>query len=225
MKIALAPSPNFGPRALGKKISLLILHYTDTATAQESLRLMQSPAHQASAHYLIDEDGAVTRLVEEEHRAWHAGKSYWAGETDVNSCSIGIELQNPGHSHGYRAFPAAQIRAATALCRDIIARHALLPQNILAHSDVAPLRKKDPGELFPWRQLAEDGVGLWPDAPQGEMLTEEKIASLLTRIGYDPAADFTARLTAFQRHYVPESFPQAGKINPLTCARLTALCK
>src|SRR5262249_26037816 len=152
-----APSPNFGPRKEGKKIKYLILHYTDTQTAFEALKLLQGgdPAHQVSAHYLVDEDGTVMRIVDEAMRAWHAGKSYWEGEEDLNSCSIGIEIQNPGHTNGYRPFPEEQIAAVAELCDGIIERHNILPCHVLAHSDIAPERKADPGELFPWQALSE----------------------------------------------------------------------
>lgn len=204
-----APSPNFGPRAEGKKIKYLILHYTGTKTAFESIRLLQGgePKHPVSAHYFVDEDGSVMRFVDENMRAWHAGKSYWEREEDINSCSIGIEIQNPGHEFGYRPFPDEQIKVVAELCHGIIDRHGILPTYVLAHSDIAPERKEDPGELFPWQALSEQGIGLWPETDaQGKDEEPEEIGAILTKYGYDPRADLKARITAFQRHFVPEIF-------------------
>ncbi len=225
-----APSPNFNARKDGKKIKYLILHYTGSPTAFEALRLLQGddPAHQVSAHYLVDETGGVTRLVDEAMRAWHAGKSCWEGETDINSCSIGIEIQNPGHEHGYVPFPDAQMQSVVALCLGIIGRHAILPQNILAHSDVAPDRKKDPGELFPWEDLAAQGVGLWPKNDDSDALKTEDIKPALFRYGYDPGLDEKTLITAFQRHFEPEAFltpGTAGTPTPITAQRVQALTR
>ena len=146
-------------------IDMLVLHYTGMRSAAEALRRLTSPEAAVSAHYLIDEDGAVWRLVPEERRAWHAGVSYWRGRRDINSASIGIELVNPGHEFGYRAFPEAQVAALEVLCRDVLSRYQIPPRHVLGHSDVAPARKDDPGELFPWRRLARAGIGLWPEPP------------------------------------------------------------
>jgi len=212
-----APSPNFGIRKEGKKIKYLILHYTGSPTSFEALRLLQGgdPAHQVSAHYLVDEAGGVTRLVDESMRAWHAGVSSWEKEEDVNSCSIGIEIQNPGHAYGYVPFPDKQMEAVAELCRDIIARHGILPCNVLAHSDIAPERKFDPGELFPWEYLAKQGVGLWPDTSNSPSLSTgegEDIKPILTSCGYDPRVDLKTLITAFQRHFEPEAFLTPEKI-------------
>jgi N-acetylmuramoyl-L-alanine amidase len=215
MIVADAPSPNFGPRAASKKIKYLILHYTGTPTGFEALRLLQGgdPTHEVSAHYFIDEAGAVTRIVDESMRAWHAGKSSWEGEEDINSCSIGIEIQNPGHEYGYVPFPDVQMKSVAELCRDIISRHALLPNHILAHSDIAPLRKKDPGELFPWQALTAQGIGLWPEVTDSDqeaagpiLQSPEEVKSILTCYGYDARCDLKTLVTAFQRHYEPEAF-------------------
>lgn len=204
-----APSPNFGARAKGKKISFLILHYTGMPTAEESLRIMQDPKHQAAAHYMVDEQGRMYQLVSEDKRAWHAGKSYWAGEEDINSCSIGIEIQNPGHEHGYTRFPRQQIDAVVKLSSAIIKRHHILPQNVLAHSDVAPARKQDPGELFPWKELAARGVGLWPRISKADKIGETKdIRTLLERYGYDGSKPRKTLVTAFQRHFQPDIFKE-----------------
>ncbi|MDB5407477.1 MAG: hypothetical protein JWL84_2389 [Rhodospirillales bacterium] len=179
---------------------MLVLHYTGMTSAAAALARMCDPAAQVSAHYLIDEDGAITRLVAEEHRAWHAGAASWGGVADVNSCSIGIELQNPGHEYGYRDFPAAQIAALTELARDIVTRHRIPAARVLGHSDVAPARKQDPGEKFPWAGLAADGLGLWPDF--GAAATPGDAARQLTAIGY-ATGDLAATVTAFQRHWRP----------------------
>ena len=158
------PSPNFGERAAPGRIDILLLHYTGMASAEAALARLSDPASKVSSHYLIDEDGSCYRLVPEEKRAQHAGVSSWAGESDVNSRSIGIELVNPGHELGYRDFTQAQIAVLIALARDILARHPIPPARVLGHSDVAPLRKQDPGERFPWQRLARHGIGLWPEA-------------------------------------------------------------
>jgi N-acetylmuramoyl-L-alanine amidase len=225
-----APSPNSGERKDGKTVSILVLHYTDTKDEEESLRLMQDPAHQAAAHYLVGEDGRVWRLVGEDRRAWHAGKSCWRGEEDVNSASIGIEIQNPGHGHGLRPFTQAQMAAVKELCREIIARHGIAPRNVVAHSDIAPERKKDPGELFPWAELAAEGIGLWPEvrAEERDLMGEAEARALLSGIGYDPRADFAAVMTAFQRRFYPESFTaenQSPAPDAEAFARLRALAR
>lgn len=205
-----APSPNFNARKDGKKVKYLVLHYTGTKTAFEALQLLQGsrPDHQVSAHYLVDEEGGVTRLVDESMRAWHAGKSCWESEEDINSCSIGIEIQNPGHEYGYTNFPPAQMQAVAELCLAIIERHGILPQHVLAHSDIAPERKVDPGELFPWEWLAAQGIGLWPEAPDEETAADpaDDLKSLLTQFGYDSRVDLKTLTSAFQRHFAPEVF-------------------
>jgi N-acetylmuramoyl-L-alanine amidase len=227
MNIVDAPSPNFGPRKEGKKIKYLILHYTDTETSFEALKLLQGndPAHQVSAHYLVDEDGTVMRIVDEANRAWHAGKSYWEGEEDINSCSIGIEIQNPGHTNGYREFPKEQIAALVELCQGIIERHGILPCHVLAHSDIAPERKADPGELFPWQELAEQGIGVWPEPGEFE---KGDIKKILTKYGYDPRVDQKTLIKAFQRHFEPEAFltpDSAGTETPDTVKKSQSLLK
>ncbi|MFH1158034.1 MAG: N-acetylmuramoyl-L-alanine amidase [Pseudomonadota bacterium] len=232
-----APSPNFGPRKENKKIKFLVLHYTGRPTAFESLRLLQGkdPSHEVSAHYLIDEEGGVTRIVDEAMRAWHAGKSCWEREEDVNSCSIGVEIQNPGHEYGYVRFPEIQMSAVAELCKGIIERHRILPYHVLAHSDIAPGRKTDPGEKFPWASLAQQGVGLWPDVTETDALDAENvwqnpedIKSLLTRYGYDSRCDLKTLVTAFHRHFEPEIFDAPEKIgaeNLNTISRMQALMR
>ncbi|MCF8496653.1 MAG: N-acetylmuramoyl-L-alanine amidase, partial [Alphaproteobacteria bacterium] len=143
-------SPNFNDRAAGARPSLLILHYTGMPGAKEALDRLCDPASQVSAHYLIEENGRLHALVDPRRRAWHAGRSYWKGERDINSHSLGIEIVNPGHEFGYRPFPPAQINALVKLSKTLMKRHGIAPGGVLAHSDVAPARKQDPGELFPW---------------------------------------------------------------------------
>ncbi len=155
------PSPNHDDRG-GAAIDMLVLHYTGMKTEEGALERLCDPAAKVSAHYTIGEDGTVYAHVPEARRAWHAGVSFWAGVTNVNARSIGIELVNPGHEYGYRAFPDAQIAALIILCHGILQRHPISPTRVLAHSDVAPARKEDPGELFPWERLAKAGIGLWP---------------------------------------------------------------
>jgi len=197
MKITELPSPNFDSRE-GHAVDMLILHYTGMKTAQEALGRMQSPEAKVSAHYMVDEDGSLYRLVEEDRRAWHAGLSSWRGESNINQRSIGIEIQNPGHEFGYRPFPAAQMKMVAWLCRDILSRHEIPARNVVAHSDVAPKRKQDPGELFDWQTLAKLGIGAWPKETSGNAQVEQ-----LKDYGYD-IADLPAAITAFQRHFRPK---------------------
>lgn len=149
-------SPNYNERKDGKKPSIIVIHYTGMKTAEAALERLCEPAAEVSAHYLIEENGCVHDLVPEEKRAWHAGVSNWEGETDINSVSIGIELENPGHEFGYRPFPKEQMQSLAKLCKSIMVRHDI--KTILGHSDVAPERKQDPGELFDWQWLAKNGV-------------------------------------------------------------------
>ena len=164
---ALYPSANAGERRNGIRPYLIILHYTGMVSAEKAIEWLAHPDSNVSCHYVVDEVGTVTQMVPEDMRAWHAGASHWSGETDVNSASIGIEIQNVGHPNGYPDFPAAQMQSVAALCRDIAKRRNVAPQGVLAHSDVAPGRKIDPGEKFDWAWLAREGVGHWvePAAP------------------------------------------------------------
>jgi N-acetylmuramoyl-L-alanine amidase len=192
------PSPNFDARG-DAPIDMLVLHYTGMKSAKEALERLCDAAAKVSAHYTIDEDGTVYGHVAEARRAWHAGVGYWAGATDINARSIGIELVNPGHEFGYREFPDTQIAALTTLCHSILMRHPIPSWRVLGHSDVAPARKDDPGELFPWQQLAKAGIGLWPQA-----IASDLGAKALTRFGYDPDAPQDKVITAFQRHFRPK---------------------
>src|SRR5665213_1969784 len=184
MQMRERPSPNHAPRT--GMVDMLVLHYTGMRNAAEALDRLCSPEAAVSAHYLIEEDGVVWRLVPELRRAWHAGVASWRGRTDVNGASIGIELVNPGHEHGYCDFPEAQMAALETLCRDILARHAIPARHVLGHSDVAPQRKQDPGERFDWARLARAGVGLWPIERAGtrDAGDIDDVQRLLAAIGY-----------------------------------------
>ena len=211
-------SPNYNSRD-GAAIDMLVLHYTGMESAAAALEKLCDPEAEVSAHYLIDEDGTVYQLVDEAARAWHAGVASWRGETNINSRSIGIELVNPGHEFGYRAFPEAQIAALIPLCRHIVRRHDIPARNAVGHSDVAPARKTDPGELFDWARLAAEGIGLWPDMPADPCYTVEA-PGLLADIGYD-ISDETAAVIAFQRHFTPHRLD--GVIDAETCGTIAAV--
>ena len=188
MEIHERPSPNHNARPNGQAVDILLLHYTGMKSAEAALERLTDPAAQVSAHYCVEEDGKVWRLVAEERRAWHAGQALWAGADDINGRSIGIEIVNPGHEFGYRPFPEAQMAAVIELCQGILARHPVPPTRVLGHSDVAPLRKEDPGELFDWPGLAAQGIGLWPQnvnrLPERRVPPEAKIKTQLARFGY-----------------------------------------
>ena len=215
-----APSPNFDNRR--SPPDMLVLHYTGMRTADEAVARLRDPEAKVSAHYVVDEDGSILRLVAEERRAWHAGKGAWQGETDCNAASIGIEIVNPGHEFGYRDFPEVQIDAVIRLIGDIRSRWTIPDARIIGHSDLAPDRKQDPGERFPWKRLAGEGHGLWfepaPEriealgAPLGvgdEGLGVIVLRAGLHRLGYglQPGGDYdeATKLTveAFQRHWRP----------------------
>ena len=193
------PSPNCDDRPGGMPIDMLVLHYTGMPTGEEALARLTNIEHEVSAHYLIEEDGRVFQLVPEAKRAWHAGVSYWRGHKSLNARSIGIELVNPGHDFGYRPFPELQMMALETLALDILARHPIPPRNVVGHSDIAPTRKNDPGELFDWRSLAVKGIGMWPDrAPNGP----RNVMDALETVGYE-TLDYARALAAFQRHFRP----------------------
>lgn len=213
----LDPSPNYGPRRDGKQPRFLILHYTGMPTAQEAVDILKSPEHEVSAHYLVHENGAVVQMVSEKARAWHAGKSIWKGETDINSASIGIEIVNPGVLCDFPPFADKQIKSVIRLCNDICKRYSIRPEHVLAHSDIAPSRKVDPGQNFPWKRLHEAGIGHFVEpAPiaggrflarfeQGQPV--EALQSMLAYYGYgieitgifDEATEIVVK--AFQRHF------------------------
>lgn len=227
MRIENLASPNFDERG-GVTPSLIILHYTGMETAQAALDRLTDPDAKVSAHYTIDEDGTVYVHVAEEKRAWHAGHSFWNGVRDINAHSIGIEIVNPGHEWGYRPFTGAQMKSLVPLCHEIMQRYGIEPENVLAHSDVAPARKSDPGEYFPWHDLASHGIGVWPVASDEDAVKASAIdiERALHDCGYDPRVKLRDKITAFQRHFVPEAFVhgQEGEVGDgLTRARLYAL--
>lgn len=215
-----APSPNFGERAGGRTPDIILLHYTGMETADGALKWLCAPESQVSCHYFVHEDGCVEQLVHEADRAWHAGKSFWKGEADINSASIGIEIANAGHPGGLPDFPEKQIAAVIELCRDCGERWQIAPERVLAHSDVAPVRKVDPGEKFPWGRLHAAGIGHWvaPSPIAGGRFFQqgdtgqpvEALQTMLSLYGYDAEIDgvFTGKtegaVAAFQRHFRPE---------------------
>jgi N-acetylmuramoyl-L-alanine amidase len=239
MNIIKRPSPNFSARKCGP-IDILLLHYTGMPSCEEAVAKLCDPASEVSAHYTVSEDGRIYQHVDEKFRAQHAGKSFWAGESDINSRSIGIELCNPGHEWGYKAFPKKQIAALIELCRSIIAHNAIPPQRVLAHSDVAPARKQDPGEKFPWDQLAKKGIGHWvkpePLSKKGVSFRRNDggahigaMQRMLSIYGYaiDVSGTFDEKtefaVTAFQRHFRPTRVD--GVADPSTVATLHRLIK
>ena len=216
------PSPNHDARPPGEPVDMMVLHYTGMKTSAEALSWLCNPASRVSAHYLIDEAGGVYRLVDEARRAWHAGVAGWRGHRDINARSIGIELANPGHDFGYANFPSVQIDALINLARDILNRHPLPARNVVGHSDVAPARKIDPGERFPWETLAIAGIGLWSNDDNIAPIAQEEVAETLARIGYAlDLADLDQVLIAFQSHF------RAGRVDgiadPATRDRLAAI--
>jgi len=230
------PSPNHGERNASP--DMIVLHYTGMPNDEDAINHLCNPATEVSAHYVVLQDGYIVQLVAEARRAWHAGASSWAGESDINSRSIGIEIANPGHDHGYPAFPKRQVAAVTALCRSILSRHQIAADRVLAHSDIAPSRKRDPGEKFPWKALADSGIGLWvkptPMTQAGPVFTlgdsNPAIAetqALLASFGYAVTAsghlDGATRdaVAAFQRHFRSQGVD--GNIDESTLATLKDL--
>jgi N-acetylmuramoyl-L-alanine amidase len=217
--VRLQPSPNADARPAGCPVDLLLLHYTGMPSAEAALARLADPVAKVSAHYLIDEDGTVVALVPETARAWHAGASSWQGQSRLNDRSIGIELVNPGHEWGYRAFPEPQYAACIELCRAILGRWQIPVWRVLGHSDVAPERKQDPGELFDWARLAAAGIGLWPEPGSGRPRGVTQLQSELAEAGYPVPRhgrlDQATRcvIAAFQRHFRPgrvDGDPDAG---------------
>lgn len=215
---------------------MLILHYTGMQNVGDVLDRLCDPEAEVSAHYVVEENGAIHQLVENEKRAWHAGLSYWQGETDINSASIGIEIVNPGFDFGYRDFPDVQIKAVIELCKNLMQEFDIPPSRVLGHSDIAITRKIDPGHLFPWRTLATEGVGIWPEPNDMDVQAAVDLVSdadavheLLCRLGYDPSKEFGEVVRAFHRHYCPQKFtteadrPDAPDIE--TFSKLLALLR
>ena len=231
------PSPNQDDRPAGMPIDMIVLHYTGMRSAAAALDRLRDPAARVSAHYVVEEDGAVWRLVPEGRRAWHAGVSFWRGHTALNDRSVGIEMVNPGHEFGYRDFPVLQLAAVCDLCLELLARHPVPARNVVAHSDIAPERKEDPGERFDWAALAANGVGVWPDGVPDlgtggavrDAASLRDVRAALAAIGYrvapegvpDPA--LAAVLRAFQRHWRGEAV--TGQADAGTLARLLAVAR
>jgi N-acetylmuramoyl-L-alanine amidase len=217
------PSPNHGRRNDPMRIDMLVLHYTGMISAKAALDRLCDPEARVSAHYLVEENGAIWRLVSDHRRAFHAGVSCWEGEGDLNAVSLGIEIANPGHEWGYRPFPEAQMAAVEQLCRDLISRHPIPPHRVVGHSDIAPNRKADPGEFFDWPRLARAGVGIWPPAhaaPTGSEIDHARCLADLAAIGYCTGDGLEGpALIAFQRRFRPSCCD--GRLDPETAARLT----
>jgi N-acetylmuramoyl-L-alanine amidase len=225
------PSPNFGARKDGKSITTVILHYTGMVNGKGAEDWLCNSDSEVSSHYLVHEDGHIVQMVAEADRAWHAGKSFWKGETDLNSVSVGIEIVNPGHILGYRPFPAKQISAVTRLCRGIVLRHGISPAMVLAHSDIAAGRKIDPGELFPWAKLAARGIGHFvePEPISGgrffssgdEGQPVEALQAMLAMYGYEMQvtgvydAHTEKIVRAFQRHFRPEKVDGVADVSTI----------
>lgn len=197
------PSPNFDDRTL--PITMVVLHYTGMPDAASAIKWLANPQSKVSAHYVVTEDGQIVRMVDEAKRAWHAGRSHWRGIDDVNSASIGIEIVNPGHEWGYRPFPDTQIDALIPLLSDITSRHRITRGNVVGHSDIAPARKTDPGEMFPWAKLARLRLAL--PRPTRNLIdphcSDGGFLLALERFGYD-IAEPEAAVQAFQRRFRPE---------------------
>lgn len=239
MRIRELPSPNHDARPDGGAADMLVLHYTGMQSGAAAIARLRDPAARVSSHYVVEEDGEVFRLVAEDRRAWHAGISSWRGRRNLNDCSIGIEIVNPGHEWGYRDFPVLQMAAVCDLCLEILSRHRIPARNIVAHSDIAPDRKEDPGELFDWQGLAENGVGLWPagDMDAGAITTGilraaaemRPVRAALRAIGYDVAPEgardpaLASVLRAFQRHWRPDAI--TGEADTGTLARLAGVAR
>ncbi len=231
------PSPNHDERLPGTSIDIIMLHYTGMRSAAEAIERLRDPAALVSSHYVVDEDGTVLRLVAEDRRAWHAGVSFWRGHTGLNDRSIGIEIVNPGHEWGYRDFPALQMASVCDLCLSILSRWPVPARNVVAHSDVAPDRKQDPGERFDWRGLAENGVGLWPegvaDLGTGGVVRDaaglRAVRAALAVVGYQVAPEggldpaLAGVLRAFQRHWRAEAV--TGQADAGTRGRLRAVAE
>ena len=228
------PSPNHGERR-GGPVDLLILHYTGMESAAAALQRLANPVAEVSAHYVVLEDGRVVQMVPEGRRAWHAGQASWAGISDVNSRSLGVEIVNGGHAGGLPPYPEPQLAAVIALCGDLAKRWSLAPHRVLAHSDIAPERKEDPGEHFPWERLARDGIGHWvPPAPiqDGRFFAQgdagppiEALQAMFALYGYDlpVTGTFDARMaavvTAFQRHFRPARVDGVADASTITTLR------
>jgi N-acetylmuramoyl-L-alanine amidase len=220
MDIIQRASPNVNDRRSGITVDMVILHYTGMKTGRAALDRLCDPEAKVSAHYLIDEDGTTWQMVEENRRAWHAGFSHWSGAANINDRSIGIEIVNPGHEFGYRAFPEEQMAAVEELLAQILERHRVSPARVVGHSDIAPTRKQDPGELFDWKRLADKGLSIWPAEPAAP-IKQADARHYLSEIGYDAEAPLADVVTAFQRRFVPADV--SGALDDKTRAVIAAV--
>jgi len=222
-------SPNHDERL--EPVDILVMHYTGMTSGRAAIDRLCDPASRVSCHYVVEEDGTVWRLVPEARRAWHAGLSFWRRHDLLNGRSIGIEIVNPGHEWGYRPFPEAQMAAVRDLALGILSRHPIPARNVVAHSDIAPDRKEDPGELFDWPGLAAAGIGLWPDfssMPTG-IADAAGLRADLAFIGYPVPPEsagpeaFATVLRAFQRHWRPSVV--TGLADAETAGRIAILAR
>ncbi len=219
-------SPNFNDRKDCASPEYIILHYTGTS-ADEASSVYMDNSGELSPHYMVDVDGSITKFVDEGKRAWHAGKSYWNGCDDINSKSIGIEIVNGGHGAGMPEFPAIQIDAVIELCNDISKRNSILPINVLGHSDISIGRKIDPGEVFPWEYLAQQGVGFWPEPSDEDFQLNIGVRSGLEQLGYMVDCEDVVLVREFQRHYEPHLFKKnlQGQVSENTRALISCLLR
>jgi len=236
LPIANRPSPNFNERPQPAPIDILVLHYTGMESAEAAIARLCDPASKVSAHYVVAENGDVLRLVDENMRAWHAGVASWAGISDVNGRSIGIEIVNGGHDFGSPPYPDVQMRSVEGLCQEILARHPIVPRSVVAHSDIAPERKADPGEWFDWASLSRAGVGLWVEpvsivegpvlkrGDRGDPVSELQFQLANYGYGVEVLGVFDARteavVRAFQRHFRPERIDGVADLSTIATLRL-----
>ena len=220
LKIEKYNSPNFGNRPPQSSIDMVVMHYTGMKNCKAALNRLCNPEANVSAHYVIAENGEIFSLVAEEYRAWHAGESFWKGATDINDRSIGIETVNTGHELGYKVFPEAQMAAVEYMLREIINRYQIPLNRVVGHSDIAPTRKRDPGELFDWQRLAKQGLSVWPKN-SSKPASPLQLRELLSAIGYDPKAPLRDVIIAFQRRFVPLSVN--GKADEITRKMIAGL--
>jgi N-acetylmuramoyl-L-alanine amidase len=223
-------SPNHDERPADEPVDILVLHYTGMQTGEAAIARLCDPESRVSSHYVVEEDGTVWRLVPEERRAWHAGISFWRGHQGLNGRSVGVEIVNPGHEWGYRPFPSVQMDAVRDLAAGIIARHPIAARNVVAHSDIAPDRKQDPGELFDWPWLAAAGIGMWPQFPEAPLdhpVDHAALAADLSGIGYPVPPEgageeaFATLVRAFQRRWRPAAV--TGRADAETAVRASVL--
>ncbi len=214
-------SPNQDERPKGNLVDMVVLHYTGMKNGEMAVERLCNPLAEVSAHYVVFEDGHLIQLVSEDRRAWHAGSAFWRGNTDINERSIGIEIVNPGHEFGLTKFPDKQMAALESLIIEIIQRYSISGHNIVGHSDVAPRRKIDPGELFDWRRLYKSGIGIWPNPSVVDSIDNVKAEMLFSQFGYE-TVDMKKTIEAFQRHFRPREV--TGILDRETSQLLSGLC-